>query len=201
MPLNIDQLSAREEIREVVARYCRGADRLDWELVRSCFHPDARDEHGFYDGGIDGMIAFFSEWSGTHYRSAMHMVGNQISQVFGDSAVSEAYCLSYLRLTADKARSERFAALFDPARHAAVLNEAACDLVDLTIAVRFVDRFERRAADGPWLIAHRVVVHEWDRLDPVRACFDGPVAHGGRRDPSDLIFQRLGELSRPGAAA
>ncbi len=200
MAFDLDQLSSREEIREVVARYCRGADRLDWDLVRSCFHPDARDEHGLYDGDVDGMIAFFSEWSATHYQSAMHLIGNQIGAIAGDSAVSEAYCLSYLRLIADKASSPRFAALFDPARHAAVLRDSDCDLVDLTIAVRFVDRFERRRAGGPWLIAHRTVVHEWDRLDPVRAHFRSSPAHGGRRDRSDTIFQRLGELSGQGAA-
>lgn len=33
-------------IRELLARYCRGVDRCDSALIASCFHPDARDDHG-----------------------------------------------------------------------------------------------------------------------------------------------------------
>jgi hypothetical protein len=194
-------LATREEIREVIARYCRGADRLDWDLVRSCFHADARDEHGFYDGDIDGMIAFFSDWSASNYRSATHFVGNQISSVEGDSAISEAYCVSYLRLTVERAQSERFAKLFDPDELTAVCADARSGFVDFVIAVRFVDRFERRAPDGTWLIAHRVVVHEWDRLDPVRASARIGSVHKGQRNASDLIFQRERELRLSGATA
>ncbi|MEI6002085.1 hypothetical protein H3V53_34635 [Paraburkholderia bengalensis] len=36
-------------------RYCRGIDRIDWDLVRTCYHPDAFDEHGSSGGGrLDG---------------------------------------------------------------------------------------------------------------------------------------------------
>jgi hypothetical protein len=33
----IDQLLAKQEIYEVLVRYCRGIDRLDEELVRACY--------------------------------------------------------------------------------------------------------------------------------------------------------------------
>lgn len=48
----------QSEIRDVHLRYCRGVDRCDWDLVRSCYYAEAIDEHGFYRGGIDGFI----EW-------------------------------------------------------------------------------------------------------------------------------------------
>ncbi|WP_221890845.1 nuclear transport factor 2 family protein [Microbispora sp. KK1-11] len=35
--------SDQQEIHEVVLRYCRGVDRLDMDLVRSAYHPDAID--------------------------------------------------------------------------------------------------------------------------------------------------------------
>src|SRR5439155_201455 len=35
----------KQEIHDVIMRYCRAIDRRDRELLRSCFHPDAIDEH------------------------------------------------------------------------------------------------------------------------------------------------------------
>ena len=39
--MNVDDLVARERIRDVIHRYARGVDRRDYELVRSCYHPGA----------------------------------------------------------------------------------------------------------------------------------------------------------------
>jgi hypothetical protein len=38
-------LLAERDIRGVLARYCRGIDRGDYDLVRD-YHSDAIDEHG-----------------------------------------------------------------------------------------------------------------------------------------------------------
>ena len=35
------RLADRLEIRDVVYRYCRGIDRREYDLVRSCYHHDA----------------------------------------------------------------------------------------------------------------------------------------------------------------
>lgn len=40
----------------VIARYCRGIDRLDMALVRSAYHPDGVDHHTGFDGGRDEFI-------------------------------------------------------------------------------------------------------------------------------------------------
>jgi len=37
----ITELVDERDIRNVLTRYCRGIDRIDMELVRSCYHPDA----------------------------------------------------------------------------------------------------------------------------------------------------------------
>ena len=37
----LGDLLDREAIREVLARYCRAADRCDEDLLRTCYHRDA----------------------------------------------------------------------------------------------------------------------------------------------------------------
>ncbi|MFM8863148.1 MAG: nuclear transport factor 2 family protein, partial [Acidimicrobiia bacterium] len=46
----------RLAIADLMALYCRGIDRLDRDLVRSCFHPDATDTHGSFHGTIDEFL-------------------------------------------------------------------------------------------------------------------------------------------------
>jgi hypothetical protein len=42
----VQRLVDEAEVRNVHLRYCRGLDRRDWELVESCYHPDAIEYHG-----------------------------------------------------------------------------------------------------------------------------------------------------------
>ncbi|MCJ7436647.1 MAG: nuclear transport factor 2 family protein, partial [Acidimicrobiia bacterium] len=58
LPMTLQDLAAQQEIRDVLIRYTRGIDRMDADLVRSTYHPDAHDDHGAYQGGVDGFI----EW-------------------------------------------------------------------------------------------------------------------------------------------
>ena len=81
----------KQEIEEVVLRYCRGIDRRDFELVRSCYHPDARDRHGSFDGTVDEYIAWVDGLT-ARYRFTMHLVGNVLIEL-GDADV--AACETY----------------------------------------------------------------------------------------------------------
>jgi hypothetical protein len=72
MPISTDELVAREEIRDVLFRYTRGIDRLDLDLVRSCYHADAHDNHGAFRGDVDGFL----DWVGdalSYFDSTMHV--------------------------------------------------------------------------------------------------------------------------------
>jgi len=66
MDPKLQNLVDEAEIRQVHIRYCRGIDRMDWALVRSCYHPDAIDRHGAYEGGVEGFI----EWAA---KTAAHL--------------------------------------------------------------------------------------------------------------------------------
>ena len=49
--MTLEELVAKQEISELLHRYCRGIDRFDRDLVRSCYHDDADDDHGIFRGG------------------------------------------------------------------------------------------------------------------------------------------------------
>jgi hypothetical protein len=165
MAMTIQRMLDKAEIRDVHLRYCRGVDRMDWDLVRSCYHLEATDDHGAYKGGIDGFIAWVS--SGLpRFESTTHFTGNQLVEVDGDSAWAEHYARVYHR------RGATFEA---PA-------------ADLIVNVRYVDRMERR--DGEWRIASRVLIADSDRLDPVAATWVDMPLTPSRRDKTDFSYQR-----------
>ena len=65
----------RHEIWQVMQRYGRGLDRLDVELVRSCYFDDCIEDHGHYVGDPDGFI----EWANNvslQYESTQHAILN-----------------------------------------------------------------------------------------------------------------------------
>jgi hypothetical protein len=168
----LDDLLAERDVRRVLARYCRGIDRLDLGLVRSCYHDDAVDEHGSFTGGPDEYVA----WVGRllrRYASTMHVTASTSIERAGDVALAESYGLAFHRSPPEEA---------DDAR------------LNLVTGFRFVDRFERRDGAG-WLIAHRVAVTEWSRVDDPAGRW--PVPEGlrhGTRDADDPVWWLVPEL-------
>jgi 3-phenylpropionate/cinnamic acid dioxygenase small subunit len=139
----LQQLVDEAAIRKVLVRYARAIDRMDWDLLRTCYHPDAVDDHGLYCGDIEGFIDLLREKLALD-ESTTHFIGNQEIDIEGDVAFTETACV---------ARHRR----------AAVGDTPASDYFGF---LRYCDRFERR--DGEWRIAHRVVVYEPGRVDDVR---------------------------------
>ncbi len=163
--MTLDELVARQEIRDVLIRYTRGIDRMDRELVRSCYHPDAHDDHGPFKGTVDEFLDWV-EQALSYFSSTMHFIGNQLVELDGDVARAESYCVAYHR-------------------RAATDGERAHDLV---IGLRYVDRLERRG--GEWRIADRLCVFDWTRRDEVAAEWDmGPEVVRGLRGPADPVFR------------
>lgn len=161
--MTLETLLARTEIADVINRYARGIDRLDFDLVRSCYHPDAYDDHGTMKGGVEEFIESARAFL-PRYEATMHFLGNMLIEVDGEVARAETYAIAYHRLKLEDGSGK-----------------------DDVWGIRYVDRFEQR--DGAWKIAHRVVAQEWRRVDPVPA---GRVRGGGpglwgTRDGNDVI--------------
>ncbi len=163
--MTIDDLVAQQEIRDVLARYTRGVDRMDRELVLSCYHPGAHDDHGAFQGSAEEFADWVQEVL-SYFDTTMHFLGQQLVEVAGDRAHSETYCVAYHRRDA---RDD------EPGS-------------DLWMGLRYVDRFERR--DGEWRIADRRCVFDWSRNDPIAAEWEmPPEALRGRRDRNDQVYR------------
>lgn len=161
----LERVADRQEITDVIYRYCRGIDRCDDELVRSCYHPDATDDHGDFRGGVEDFIAYIGRGL-PRFERTMHFIGNVLIEPEGDVARVESYIVAYHRLARSRTKPER----------------------DYIVGLRYVDDFERRA--GEWRIAARVCVFEWSRIDPIAPNGWTPAAEAtlGRRDRGDAVY-------------
>ena len=163
--MTIEELLAKQEIKDLVARYMRGLDRLDRTLLRSTFHDDATTDYGFFKGGPD-EFADMAYGALKDHLANHHMIGQVLIDVEGDVAFGEVYFQAFHRIVTDGA--ER----------------------DLFISGRYVDRYEKRRDE--WKIAFRSEVNDWARNDPATDDYfaSTPDSLRGARLPDDAIYQR-----------
>jgi hypothetical protein len=170
MDPRLQALLDKQAIREVVYRYCRGIDRYDLELVRSCYHPGATDDHGSFSGPVDEFLLWVDRLL-SRYTLTMHLVGNVLIELdeSGDTAACETYGVSLHKSD-------------DPKPY-----------MNLATGFRYLDRFERR--DDEWRIAERTAVGEWSLRIPAEAWWSIPESHlQGQRNPNDAIYSLLASL-------
>jgi hypothetical protein len=159
----------RAEIHEVLMRYCRGVDRADPELLRSCYHEGARnlgqqdlDARGEF---VEMTVATLDALEGV----AHHNLTTYSIELNGDVARVESYCIAFQPYKLD-------------------------DGVEVLGAVgsRALDRFERR--DGRWAIAERRVVIDWSRKEiPGEEWPHAPHFPRGGRRGADLSHRHFAD--------
>ncbi|MCG7300566.1 nuclear transport factor 2 family protein [Brevibacterium ravenspurgense] len=149
----LETLLEEESIKRVLLDYCRGVDRRDFDLVRSTYHPDAIDNHGPYNGDIDGLVAWMKKrHQGVKY--SMHVIANIIIEFAApDKAVVETYCITYQGLDPDSGVSPEDAGI--ASAKAGTKTQVRC---------RYIDVFEKRY--GSWKIADRTVAYDSIQLEP-----------------------------------
>lgn len=135
----MDEAAVIRACQDVALRYCRGVDRLDPDVMRSAYWPDATDDHGNFVGNahefVDHCMTAHLRW-----RATMHCVLNHLIEVDDDShARGEIYNVTYLFRD----------------------GEPVLD----TWWGRYLDRYERRGDE--WRIIERVCVHEGDQTQAV----------------------------------
>lgn len=181
----------RGEIENLLGTYCRAIDRLDLELLKSVYHPDAIDDHG----AICANAHEFAEKIIPTLRQlcvySMHTVTHAVIDVRGDDAISEAYYLGYHTIDSN---TEAVAAFFGDAYTAA--QRAAGTLAqrhEYVCGGRYLDRLQRR--DGVWRIADRKITNEFSVCRPeqtVNAAMPAAFSVPSRRDRDDPLYQLLG---------
>lgn len=164
----IAELKARQDIHDVLVRFCRGADLCDVAMMQSCFHEGAVDDHGLFNGPAREFAEIAAASLGTMFVSTRHYMTNEYVELSGDAASSETYILCQLRVVKEEG------------------------VFDVTARSRYLDRFERRA--GIWKIVHRQLVSDGTRVDKVEEEFprldQGAPGGRGPSDPSALFFAR-----------
>ena len=164
MEAMVREIYDRQAIRMVIERYSRGLDRQDKEILLSCYHRDAIDDHGMFVGPPDE----FFDWTWpSHlclFKTHQHIVANHVCELDGDVAHCETYYV--------------FAGMTEEG-----------DRLGLS-GGRYIDRMEKR--NGEWKIAARKCLVEWRNENMHAEGMDEVYAAVGKvaRDRSDCSYDR-----------
>jgi hypothetical protein len=159
---SLTRLLAKNEIWECIVRYARAVDRLDEDLLRTAFWPDAHDSHGHIDGTPQNFIY---KWMHTQAdrNVCQHFVSNHHVE-FDDSG---AHSETYFQVAAKQ------------------VNAGSMEL----LGGRYIDHFECR--EGEWRIATRVVILDWVCVtDASMMTARLRLRHHGTRDRQDPSYER-----------
>jgi hypothetical protein len=186
---DLRRLVDRQQIEEVLNRYCRGVDRCDEATLAACYHEDSVDDHGTFTGPGREFAHWAVRGAAKMWAASHHSVHNVVVDwIDDDTAHVESYVLAFnLRAPNVPGPSRRPEA---GERTAAVGQsgggpDSGEDGVVEVFAGRYVDRFERR--DGTWRIAHRLALRDVDTLVERRR-WAGKI-HAGGRYPDDPAYR------------
>jgi SnoaL-like domain len=161
----------REAIRDVLMRYCYGADRCDESMLQSVYWPDATDDHGVFSGTVSEYIPYLLKAAG-QMDQMQHLVGNMLIRNTVDAASCESYFVAYHRAKNEYGKT-----------------------IDMVVGGRYLDELQQRS--GEWRIIRRKVVFDWfrnfeDSADWSRGFNGTGVGMGGRvpNDPSVKHFSK-----------
>jgi hypothetical protein len=140
----VQELLDKQEITEVLLRFCRGCDRFDLQLLESVYWPEATDDHGAYVGSAITFAKSVCETQSI-YDGLSHKISPPFIKLSGDTAEVETYFLCMV------IHNERYE--MGPANY--------------MIGGRYLDLFERR--EGVWRILNRVVIWDWNLKNGVKS--------------------------------
>lgn len=157
----LDELVAKDAIREQIYNYGRGLDRMDKNVAYQVWHPDGTAN---YIDTYEGTGAGFVDWVWPRHEPLVahsHQITNILIKVDGKTAVSESYVMASLHAQPTE-------------------NSATTRLV----RSRYADVWSKR--DGRWAIDRRVAITDFMTTDEAT----GPnQPTEGRRDQTDPSYQ------------
>lgn len=166
-PDSLQTLLDKQALHELVMSYCRGIDRRDYQLAKSVYHEDAREERGAIFTGTGYGFVDFAAGDCVNYEITVHRIFNTLFRVNGDKAEGEIYCEAYHRTK-------------------------GTNPMEITAGGRYIDRYEKR--NGQWGIIYRTATMDRCEMKPVdqeayRQFVAGSIA--GKPGKDDLSYQVL----------
>lgn len=159
----MEELLAKQAIREQLYRYCRCMDRRDDALGFPVFTEDCTMDYGLnFQGSGWEFVTWAHQEHDKAYEQTSHQMTNMLIEVSedGTKAVSETY-LHTLQLTHPDGKGRQF---------------------ELHIAARYLDRWV--CVDGVWKIKARKYVQDIAELRECRRLFPRFGGIPGPEDPS-----------------
>ena len=156
----------RLAILDLLARYTRGVDRCDLDVLAAVWAPGAMVDYGA--GATDAVVwskGLIAALRG-HFLRTQHMLGQSIIDLDGDTATAETYCRAYHEQAGAQGPTE------------------------MVVGGRYLDELVR-TPDG-WRIARRRYALDWNQNGPSSALWDeGLYATLNRRSaraPDDVLY-------------
>lgn len=163
--ISFDDQRALEELHN---RYLHATDRRDYAQLRALFTHDAIDNHGEYNGPVDGYIDWLRA-AQDYFESSAHIMSNLLFTVDGDRAESEGRGRAYLRLKGDKP-------------------------FNMIVVSRHFDQY--RKVEGRWLFSRRALCVDWvQQFEPTEGGLDMVQAvQAGRMGADDPVYKEAPQL-------
>ncbi len=156
-----------QAIRDCNMRNSRSMDRMDRELLRTVYWPDAWDSASIFDGPFSEYEKWVFERLG-QMEATHHAVCNIKIDLMGDEAYSESYFIAHHKIRDEKG-----------------------ELRDMFASGRYLDHMVKRG--GEWRIMHRRRVYDWNINQPSTTTWDVPPAvdimERGMRGPGDAVYR------------
>ena len=157
-------LEDQMQLERLHSLFVHAADRRDYALLRSLYTEDATDDHGLFNGPVDGYVEWLREVQ-NGFVITTHVLTNLIAAIDGDDAESEARGTAYLTMRGEQP-------------------------YNMIVINRHFDRYRR--VEGRWLFVHRSLCIDWVQafppsegtLDIIKA---NPV---GTMGPDDIVYAR-----------
>ena len=187
MVSRLQELFDRQQLYDVLARYCRGADSRNPAMIKDCYWPEAVDDHGVMTGNAHEFVDATQEGMAHMFLNTRHMLGQVYYDINGDRAQVESYLIAYHRVVNNPVAIEMLFGSTYLEEH----RDAETDSHDFLGGGRYLDEFERR--NGEWRIIRRIATSEWEITQPASLIMkegalsqaNGAEAKFGSRAPSD----------------
>ena len=168
-------LHDRQAIYDLLCRYSRALDRLDVELLRSVFWPEATVDlgPGLFQGAARNLFELAMQFQGA-MQVTRHELSNVLIEPLEDGrAFAESYVYAF-----HVVRQER-------------------RIEDLIVYGRYLDHFDRRS--GEWRISRRTELLDWahERAATSDWFERQPLLNRGSHDMSDGLYRVLRGAQRP----